>query len=69
MAKTPIRNSLSDRLDVADLEYDIKRMTAELEYHKSKTKIFEQTIKAQQEELDKFGDIQQPHFPKVDMYK
>ncbi len=46
MEQNEIRNTLSDRLDVADLEYDIKRLSAEMNYHKAKTLIFEQTIKA-----------------------
>jgi len=69
MEKTPIRDSLPDKLDVADLEYDIKRLTAELEYHKSKTKIFEQTINAQQGELDKLREVKKVHFPNGEMYK
>ena len=52
MEKNVIRIALADRLDVADLKYDISRMTAEMKYHKSKTDIFVQTIKAQQAELD-----------------
>ena len=69
MEKIPIRNSLPDRLDVADLEYDIKRMNTELEYHKSKTIIFEQTIKAQQGELDKLLEVKKDNFPNGEMYK
>ena len=69
MEKNIIRDSLSERLDVADLEYDIKRLSAELDYHKSKTDLFEQTIKVQKEELNKLRNIQQPHLPKGDMYK
>ena len=52
MEKNVVRIALADRLDVADLKYDISRMTAEMKYHKSKTDIFVQTIKAQQAELD-----------------
>ena len=69
MEKIPIRNSLPDRLDVADLEYDIKRMNAELEYHKSKSIIFEQTINAQQGELDKLREVKKDNFPNGEMYK
>jgi len=53
MEQNSIRNELSERLDVAELEYDIKRLSAELFCHKSKTKIFENTIQAQQADLDK----------------
>ncbi len=52
MEKNPFRESLSEKLDLADLKYDIKRLSAELYYHKSKTSIFEQMIKAQQTDLD-----------------
>ena len=69
MEKQSFRESLPERLDVADLEYDIKRLSAELDYHKSKTDLFEQTIKAQKEELNKLRNIQQIHLPKGDMYK
>ena len=69
MKKQSFINSLPDRLEVADLEFDINRLSAELDYHKSKTKLFEQTIKVQKEELNKLRNIQQPHLPKGDMYK
>ena len=57
MEKNDVRKSLPGRLDVAELEYDIKRLSAELDYHKSKTVIFEQTIQAQQAELDEMLGI------------
>ncbi len=69
MKRTPIRRSLPDRLDVAEIEYDIKRMSAELEYHKSKAKIFEETIKAQQDELDSLPGIKQFRPPEVGVYR
>jgi len=52
MERNAIRNSFVEKLDVTNLKYDIKRLTAELNYLKSKTSIFEQTIKAQQAALD-----------------
>ena len=52
MERNAIRNSLTDRLDVEDLKYDIQVLTTELDTHKSKTKIFENTIQAQQADLD-----------------
>ncbi len=52
MEKNNIRESLTQRLEIADIEYDIKRMSAELNYHKSKVEIFEQTIIARQGELE-----------------
>lgn len=52
MERNFIRGSLGTRLDVEDLKYDIKRLMAERDYHKSKLEIFEQTIRAQQAEID-----------------
>ncbi len=52
MEKNNIRESLPQRLEIADIEYDIKRMSAELNYHKTKVEIFEQTIIARQGELE-----------------
>ena len=69
MKKSPIRNSLSGKLDVADLEYDIQRLTAEMNYHKSKTDIFENTIKAQQADLDRIHHKEQSHAPKEGVYQ
>jgi len=52
MEQNSIRDGLVKRLEIVDLENDIKRLTAELVTHKSKTVIFEHTIKAQQTDLD-----------------
>ena len=52
MEQNSIRKVLSDKLDVTELELDINRLSTELRYHKSKTKIFENTIQAQQADLD-----------------
>ena len=67
MERSPFRKSLSEKLDVADLRYDNKRLSAELFYHKSKTSIFEQMIKAQQTDLDEVIGIQQEP-PKEEIY-
>jgi len=68
MQKSPFRKSLSERLDVADLKYDIKRLSAELYYHKSKSSIFEQMINVQQTDLD---EVIGTHLelPKEEIYK
>ena len=47
-----IRKSLGKRLDVVEIEYDIKKMSIEMDYHKSKTVIFEKAIKERQTWLD-----------------
>ena len=52
MEQNSIRDGLVKRLEIVDLENDIKRLTAELDTHKSKTVIFEHTIQAQQTDLD-----------------
>ena len=69
MEKNVVRIALADRLDVADLKYDISRMTAEMKYHKSKTDIFVQTIKAQQAELDNILGTKQDPTPEVGVYQ
>ena len=69
MAKNVVRIALADRLDVADLKYDISRMTVEMKYHKSKTDIFVQTIKAQQTELDNILGTKQDPTPKAGVYQ
>ena len=52
MVEIDLRDSLSEKLDAIDLECDIKRLIAELNYHKSKAKIFDETIQFQQDKLD-----------------
>ncbi len=69
MEKNTIRESLGHRLEVADIEYDIKRMSAELNYHKSKAKIFEQTIRARQDELDEMFGITERSADNGEMYQ
>ena len=61
-----IREALSRKLDEANLQYDIKKMVAERDYHKSKTEIFDQAIKAQREDLEK---ILVESLPNGEMYK
>ena len=69
MEKNVIREKLPERLDVAELEYDIKRLSAELIYHKSKVKIFEETIQAQQADLEIILDTRQFQVPEVSVYQ
>ena len=52
MEQNSIRQKLGKKLEIVDLENDIKRLVAELDFHKSKASIFEHTIKAQQSDLD-----------------
>ena len=46
MKEDNAKEILSDRLVIADIQYEIKRMDAELEYHKTKVTIFDQAIKS-----------------------
>ena len=69
MERNEIRNSLVERLEAVDLEYDIKRLSADMNYHKSKTTIFEQTIKAQQVDLDKILETHQYSKSDEEIYK
>ena len=69
LEKNNIRESLAQRLEIADIEYDIKRMSAELNYHKSKSKIFDQTIKARQGELEEMLGIPEHPTDNGEMYK
>jgi len=69
MEKNNIRESLAQRLKIADIEYDIKRMLGELNYHKSKAKIFEQTIKARQAELEETLGIPEHPADNGEMYQ
>lgn len=43
-----LRKQLSERLAVTDLERDIIHMEADLNYHRKKTRILEETLQEQQ---------------------
>ena len=62
------RESLGERLDIADIEYDIKKMSLEMDYHKSKTVIFEKAIKERQALLDEQLGVTQ-HSTTGEIYK
>jgi len=63
MERNHFRKSIDNRLEVIDLEYDIKRLSTEMNYHKSKAVIFEQTINAQQIDLDEILGISEYSTP------
>ncbi len=69
MEQNEIRNSLVEKLEVADLQYDIKRLFTDMNYHKSKTTLFEQAIKAQQADLDKILGTTQYSKSNEEIYK
>ena len=62
------RKSLGKRLDIADIEYDIKKMSLEMDYYKSKTIIFEKEIKERQAWLDEQLGVTQ-HSTTGEIYK
>jgi len=65
----PIRKAIGRRLKVTDIEYDIKRMDAEMEYHKAKSVIFNQAIQEQKARLDDMLDVPQHPIPKGEFYR
>ena len=64
-----LRKSLGERLDIVEIECDIKKMPLELDYHKLKTRIFEQTIKERQRVLDELIGVAPNPFPKGEFYQ
>ena len=69
MVQNNLRESLSGRLDAIDLECDIKRLIAELNYHKSKSKVFDETIKFQQDKLDELVGVPKISTENGEIYK
>ena len=69
MEQNNMRDLLSGKLDVIDLEYDIKRLIAELNYHKSKSKVFDETIQFQQNKLDGLIGISKVSVENGEIYK
>ena len=69
MEQNNMRDLLSGKLDVIDLEYDIKRLIAELNYHKSKSKAFDETIQFQQNKLDGLIGISKVSVENGEIYK
>ena len=46
--------SFSRRFEIAETEYEIRRMEVELDYHREKSRIFEEAIREKQRQLDRF---------------
>jgi len=69
MKENSMREILPDRLHAVDLEYDLKKLHAEMEYHKAKVIIFDQAIKVQQKELDRMFDASEDQISKGEMYQ
>jgi len=67
MQQTPIKNSLSEKLQESELQYDINRMTVERDYHITQGFIFDEAIKNKKQELK---EIHKPkNLPEGEMYK
>jgi len=69
MERNDIRNALSEKLDVEDLKYDIQVLITELNHHQSKTKLFDEAIKAQKTDLNKIIECQKPQLPIRGVYQ
>jgi hypothetical protein len=69
MEQSNLRDSLSGKLEAIDLESDIKRLIAELNYHKSKAKAFDDTIKFQQDKLDEMMGSSKVPLENGEIYK
>ena len=69
MERNSLRKKLPERLNVVDLEYDIESMVTEMKYHKSKSLLFEETIQALKNDLNKVKISQKPYPVKEGVYQ
>jgi len=69
MERNPIRNALSENIDIVDLKYDIQVLVTELNLHQSKTKLFVDAIKAQKNDLNKILESQKSGLPIEGVYQ
>ena len=69
MERNPIRNSLSENIDIENLKYDIQVLTTELNHHQSKTKLFVDAIKAQKYDPNKILESQKSQLPIKGVYQ
>ena len=69
MERNPIRNALSENIDIVDLKYDIQVLVTELNLHQSKTKLFVDAIKAQKNDHNKILEIQKSRLPIIGVYQ
>ena len=69
MERNAIQNSLTDRLDVEDLKYDIQVLTTELNHYQSKTNLFAETIRAQKKDLSKILESQKSQLAMEGIYQ
>ena len=70
MERNSIRNALSERLEIEDLEYDIRVLSTERDHHKCRTYIFNESIEAQKKDLNKIRESQKSQqLTKGEMYQ
>jgi len=69
MERNPIRNALSEKIDVEDLRYDIQVLVTELNHYKSKADLFVDAIKAQKKDLGKILEGQKSQLPTEGVYQ
>ncbi len=55
-----LRKTLPRRLDIVNLEHEIQRMEADLNLHREKVRIFEETLQEQQYILSRLQKRDQP---------
>ncbi len=69
MERNPVRNALTERLQVENLKYDIRVLITELNYHQSKIRLFGEAIKAQKNDLNKILEGQKSQLPMNGVYQ
>ncbi len=69
MERNPVRNALTEKIDVEDLKYDIQVLVTELNHYKSKANLFVEAIKAQKKDLDKILESTKSKLPIEGVYQ
>jgi len=69
MERNPVRNALTEKIDVEDLKYDIQVLVTELNHYKSKANLFVEAIKAQKKDLDKILESTKSKLPTEGVYQ
>jgi len=69
MERNPVRDALSEKIDVEDLKYDIQVLITELNHHQSKANLFDEAIIAQKTDLNKILESQISQRPIEGVYQ
>jgi len=69
MERNPVREALSEKIDVEDLKYDIQVLVTEQKHHQSKANLFVEAIKAQKTDLNKILECQKSQLPIEGVYQ